>query len=93
MQEGLQLGPHQHKLALYRALRPLGFRDPQLGAPQHTLQQAGLNLADLGISRFPSVGCLGPFQSGLETGKGKSHSKAEGKNFPKQESIIHFVIQ
>lgn len=71
MREALQLGPHQRKVAPYRALHPLGFRDPQPGAPQRTLQQAGLNLADLGISRFPSVGCLGAFQSGLETGKGK----------------------
>lgn len=71
MHEGLQLGPHQCKVAPYRALHPLGFYDSQLGAPQHTLHQAGLNLADLGISRFPSVGCLGASQSGLQTGKGK----------------------
>lgn len=93
MQEGLQLGPRQRKAAPYRVLHLLGFCDSQLGAAQHTLQQAGLNLGDLGISRFPSVGCLGAFQSGLETGKGKRHSKSEGKNFPKRESIVHFVIQ
>jgi len=70
-QEGLQLGPHQGKVAPYRALHPPGFCDVQLAAPQLTLQQHGLNRADLGISRFPSVGSLGAFQSGLETGKGK----------------------
>lgn len=33
--KGLQLGPHQHKVALHIALHPLGFCDSQTGASAH----------------------------------------------------------
>lgn len=41
----------------------------------HTLQQAGLNLADLSISRFPSVGCLGLFRVALRLERGNKAGK------------------
>lgn len=78
VQKGLQLGPHQHKVALHRALHLCIHWVSVIHSQRllHTLQQASLNSAG---SAFQDFLCwmFETLQSGLEIGNDTTNQKGK----------------